>query len=197
MQRLFKEFIQEIQPHLYASDSYELRELATDDKYLLLPAFWQAMSPEQKRRAVEIVNSHDGNAWGVDCCLQLSQELSVRSHQRPASSAAIYFCAIEDPTHLNRGLEEDAPSQSELPPEVAEAEAACNDATAGLSLYHRIPPGMKGVQLLDHMTKFSQRTHEGNESDYGISSYSTLPAQNLTLHIKRFCSMNTKMLWVD
>jgi hypothetical protein len=30
MRRSFKEFIQEIQPHLYASDSYELRELATD-----------------------------------------------------------------------------------------------------------------------------------------------------------------------
>ena len=30
---------------------------------------------------------------------------------------------------------------------------------------------MKGVQLLDHMTNFSQHTHGGNESDYGISSY--------------------------
>jgi hypothetical protein len=56
--------------HLIPMSSVNLQPMA--DKYLLLPAFWQAMSPEQKRRAVEIVNSHDGNAWGVDCCLQLS-----------------------------------------------------------------------------------------------------------------------------
>ena len=81
------------------------------------------------------------------------------------------FCAIKDPSHLDRGLEQDDTVQTEVVPEVAEAEAARNDATVGLSLYKRIPPGMKGTELLQHMYKFSQRTHSGDDASYGISSH--------------------------
>jgi hypothetical protein len=35
------------------------------------------MSSEIKHKAVEIVKENGGNAWGVDCCLQLSKELAV------------------------------------------------------------------------------------------------------------------------
>jgi hypothetical protein len=31
----------------------------------------------QKRRAMTIVEEHGGNAWGVECCVKLSQVLKV------------------------------------------------------------------------------------------------------------------------
>jgi hypothetical protein len=68
-------------------------------------------------------------------------------------------------------VEEDETVPNNIVPEVAEAEAERNDATAGLSLYKHIPPGMKGEQLLDHMYKFSHRTHRGDAGSYGISSH--------------------------
>ena len=68
-------------------------------------------------------------------------------------------------------LEEDAPEQIEVAPEVLAAEESRNDATTGLKLYKRQPPGIKGVELLNHMTKFSMRAHKGSPSKYGISSH--------------------------
>jgi hypothetical protein len=66
-------------------------------------------------------------------------------------------------------LEQDDTVQIEVVPEVAEAEAARNDATADFSLYKRTPPGMKGTKLLQHMYKFIHRTHRGDDASYGIS----------------------------
>jgi hypothetical protein len=71
------EFMKKIEPHLYDLDSYELQNLAKVDKYTLLPRFWQAMTSQQKRRAMTIVEEHGGNAWGVECCVKRSQELKV------------------------------------------------------------------------------------------------------------------------
>jgi hypothetical protein len=56
----FELFMKKIEPHLHASDSYELRNIAEVDKYTLLPKFWQSMTSEQKRRAMAIV---DDDVW--------------------------------------------------------------------------------------------------------------------------------------
>eukprot|EP00956_Cyclotella_meneghiniana_P037992 scaffold147505_cov79-Cyclotella_meneghiniana.AAC.1 len=70
----FVDWIKKIESHLFASDSFELRDVVRVDKYSLLPGFWQAFTPEEKRKAVAIVTKYGGNAWGYDCCSELSKE---------------------------------------------------------------------------------------------------------------------------
>ena len=47
------------------------------DKYLLLPDTWQAMITEHKTAAVDILKNHEGNAWGVECCRNISDSVCV------------------------------------------------------------------------------------------------------------------------
>jgi hypothetical protein len=80
-------------------------------------------------------------------------------------------------------VEEDAPIESDLPPEVAAAEEICNNATHDLKLYKCIPPGMKGVELLNHMIKFGQRTHKDKPEKYGVMScYLNLEPRSTVQH---------------
>ena len=54
----FEEWCQRISPKMMSADSYELTRKENVDPYHLLPALWQAMTPENKRMAVRIVESH-------------------------------------------------------------------------------------------------------------------------------------------
>ena len=104
----FVDWIKKIESHLQAADSYQIT--SDVDKYTLLPRFWQAMTPEEKRKAVRIVESFEGNAWGVVCCKQLSRDLSVPFKDLNKLQTCI-FLAMEDRSHLNRGVEEDTEAE--------------------------------------------------------------------------------------
>jgi hypothetical protein len=145
------------------------------------------MSPDEKRRAVAIVEEYGGNAWNVDCCRQLSRELSVPMSQLNQLQPCI-FLAIEHPGHLDRGIEELEETPTELHPEVVAAEAARANATHDLSLYQLKPAGLKGEELLTHMIQYSKRTYKGDPSTYGVASY--LAVDPTTPHQRALLSMN-------
>ena len=69
--------------------------------------------------------------------------------------------AIEHPSHLDRGIphELDAVPESEDDVIAAEVESKRCKASDGLSEFTRIPPGLKGRALLDHMIKYRQRAY--------------------------------------
>ena len=166
----FIDWIKKIESHLFSSDSFDLRDTINVDKYSLLPGFWQAMSPEEKRKAVGIVNKYEGNAWGLDCCVELSTELAIPIKDLNQLQPCI-FCAIDDPSHLDRGVEEDAPLPTDVPPEVAAAEEARNDATAGLSFYLAKPDGVKGEKLLAHLYQHIQKMYKDRKAEFGVSKH--------------------------
>ena len=81
----FSEWIKKIEQHITGSDSFDVvHQYGNIDKYSFLPPFWQAMDPEKKQLAVNIVKSHDGNAWGIECVKELMSALKVLPAKLPA-----------------------------------------------------------------------------------------------------------------
>ena len=95
-----------------------------------------------------------------------------RIHHRPVGSHIVRsgFC-MEDPSHLDRGVEEDSPVPDEIPAEIAAAEAVRKDATHDLSYYRLRPSTKKGVHLLDHMYEHGQRAYKNKPNEYGVSKH--------------------------
>jgi hypothetical protein len=99
-----------------ASDSFNLVTQSNKiDTYLLLPSFSQAMTKEQKLKAVEIVKSHS-SSWDVHCLSQLQMELLIPVSDLPSLQLCIWS-AIDNPSHLERGME-DVPIIEEVDAEV-------------------------------------------------------------------------------
>ena len=64
-----------------AVDSFDLvTQSKTIDTYKLLPAYWQAMEPVQKRSAMTIVKRHE-SSWNLDCLLELKDALTLTAKQ--------------------------------------------------------------------------------------------------------------------
>jgi hypothetical protein len=70
------------------------------------------MSKEHKQLAVDIVKKH-GSSWSVACLLELMNNLLVDQKELSSLQTCIW-CAIEDPTHIERGME-DIDVVNELP----------------------------------------------------------------------------------
>ena len=163
----FAEFCKKIEGHLTGSDSYEISQAV--DKYSLLPSFWQAMEPAMKRKAVEIVTKYEGNAWKIDCVMELHRALSIPLGELPSLQPCI-VCAIEDPSHLDRGFEEDAPT-APVPDEITEVEENRKTANDGLTLYMRDPPGVTGLPLFEHHVEHLRWRYTHREKEFGISKH--------------------------
>jgi hypothetical protein len=129
------------------------------------------MLPAEKRKAVDIVLKHDKNAWGLACCQELSKELSIPFKDLTVLQPCI-FCAIEDPSHIDRGMDnDDAPSPEEVPLEVVAAEATRKSANDGLHLFQRCPPHLSGEALFDHSIGFMHRQYAKKEDQFKISAH--------------------------
>lgn len=170
----FVDWCKKVEGLLQGSDSYDLiQQNMNVDKYTLLPAMWQAMTPAEKRKAVEVVAKHGGNAWGLECCQELSKELKVPFKDLTVLQPCI-FCAIDDPSHLDRGLESSvvkAPSPEALPTEVVAAEETRKSANDGLTMFQRYPSHLKGEELFDHSIGFMHRQYAKKEDDFKISAH--------------------------
>ena len=74
--------------------------------------------------------------------------------------------ALDDPTHLERGMEYTEFTHSAiLPIEVANAEKARKKAISGLKAYELKPEGMSGSELLDHAIAFRLRKYADTQKD--------------------------------
>ena len=132
-------------------------------------ALWQAMEPEQKRAAVEIVNKHNG-AWSVDCMKELVDKLTVSLSDLPSIQVAIWH-SIENPVDLDRGMEDedDSTTSTAKEPEVIALEKERQKGTDNLSMYELHPKGLKGKPHFDHMVAMRQRKYADKQRDHKIS----------------------------
>lgn len=174
----FQDWCKKIELFMMAADSFDLA-IQNDndiDEYKLLPALWQAMSPEQKRAAVSIVEKFGNNAWNIDCCAELVKELSVKMSDLTSLQPAI-FVAMENPSHLDRGVEQDGdlslaePRDPEGAAIVNAVEANRAKASSGLSMFQRVPNGMTGLDLFFHQVNFRQRSYALREREHKISEH--------------------------
>ena len=164
----FPEWCKKIAPLMTASDSFDLVVQNNTDPYHLLPLLWQAMLPCDKRMAMSIFESH-GKMWNVECVREMMSTLLVTVKEMSALQLGVWH-AIDDPSHLDRGMEDaDVSHTSPLPSEVTEAEAARHKATHDLPAFTFKPDGMTGKELLDHFVSHRLRKYAKNQKE--VSSH--------------------------
>jgi hypothetical protein len=154
----FPEWCVKINSFLQGGDSFK-PEVAENDPYLLLPAFWLGMEPSEKRNAVAALNKHK-NPWSAECIQALRDELNIPFKDMQNLRMCIDH-AEDNPSDLERGLPSDDAIQQakELPPqELKDAIDDRKDANHGLVNYMLKPSGLKGEQLLTHMIQHRMRT---------------------------------------
>ncbi len=87
------------------------------------------------------------------------------------------FLAIDNPSHLDRGLEEfmdkrivtgDAATQDQAA--IAAIESIRKKANTGLHMMQRIPDGVKGIDVFEHQVKFCQQAYSERESKHIYSA---------------------------
>lgn len=197
----FADWCKKIEWAIQSSDSYDLiTQDSTDiDTYSLLPLFWQAMSPEHKALAVQIVQDADA-PWSPECIQELSSKLSVKLSEMPALQPCI-FLAIEHPSHIGRGLAEeeetdggnsDGDGTSDGSDVVAEVEANRVKANSGLSMFQLKPDGLEGTELLDHMVAFRARAYATKQDEHKISGH--LAVSPRTHHQKTLMKIDYPLL---
>ena len=131
----FIDWCNKMSPFMQPADSFDLVVQDNVDKYKLLPALWQAIPPEEKKTAVEIVQRNNG-AWSVDCMTELAKKLTLSLSDLPAIQVAIWH-SIEKPADLDRGMEDQDNSITPIAKEseVISSENERQKATDGLSKY--------------------------------------------------------------
>ena len=161
---------------MQAGDGFELvtqNENALDE-YTMFPAAWHAILPVEKKAAVQIVKTFDNNAWGIECCRELMAALKVNVSDITSLQPDI-FLAIDNPTHVDRGILYEKPELSEEQAEDARivevVESNRAKANSGMSMMERRPPGLKGIELFEKMLNFSQRAFGKKADKHNISDY--------------------------
>jgi hypothetical protein len=102
----FADWCKKLEPFMQAADSFNLvTQSQKIDEHTLLPALWQVMPPVDKKTAVAIVQQFSDNAWGLDCCSALITALKIKLSDLTTLQPCI-FLAIDNPSHLDRCLEE-------------------------------------------------------------------------------------------
>jgi hypothetical protein len=146
------------------------KNMNVNKEYTLLPVLWQAMLPAEKWKSVDIVLKHDKNAWGLERCQELLKELSIPFKDLLTVLQPCIFCAIKDPSHVDRGMEDDdAPSQEEGSMEVIAAEATRKSANE--LCFSHAHPIFKEEALFDHSIEFMHHQYAKKEDEFKISAY--------------------------
>ena len=166
----FKDWCGKIASHLTASDSFDIFKEEHVGPYHLLPAVWQAMTPDEKKTAVSIVEKHSG-AWNVECILELRDTLGLSMGDVPSIQVAVWR-AMENPGDLERGMEDISTSnRAQLPTEIEEVENGRRKATDGLTMFQDIPEGMVGEELFDHMVHRRMIKYADKPGEHKISEH--------------------------
>ena len=175
----FQEWCKKIEPFLQKGGTFKTE--TTDDKYLLLPDYWHAILPDNKKKIFNLVKSEGG--FTAECVRKLSgSEYSIRTKDMH-SLRVCYEVAMENPDHLER----EVPTKEDLErlngengtnPEIEAAKLKTKKITHGLNSFLLKPEELKGEALLNHMIKF-RKTH-GTEN---ARSLSTSPSMYLAIDV--------------
>ena len=110
---------------------------------------------------------------------------------RPHNIAALFFLAIDNPSHLDRGLEEVIDQivvATKDQAAIAAIESIREKATAGLHMMQRNTDGVKGMDLFEHQVAFRQRAYSKRESEHKISD--SLACSPRTSHQRSLMSVD-------
>ncbi len=152
---------------MQAADSFNLiMQSEQIDEYTLLPSLWQAMPPVEKKTVVAIVEHFGEDAWSVECCGELIKALKISLADLTLLQPCI-FLAIDNPLHLDRGLEEVIDKISAYALDADESafatiESVRNKANTGLKMMQCNPDGLTGIELFEHQF-FKERRPTQNQ----------------------------------
>ena len=145
----FPEWCKRISGFLQGGESFKPEH--EFDPYALLPGWWHAFSPDEKRMALSIFQEHD-TIFTVDCVRALHDGL----HAPMDDLQHLRVCldhAIADPSQLDRGMPD--PSDVSPPAAAAEAQAAVTDPNQGLISFQLHPKKADGTSLFSPVQKFA------------------------------------------
>ena len=147
----FEDWCKRISSDLQAGQQF--KPPTSDDIYSMLPAWWHGMTPDEKKKVMEVVRLH-GDSFSVDCVRQLKSECHI-----PTKDLQNLRVCIETSKQHPAHLDQTEPSHAAVAvaPEVAAAEAGLKPATHGLVNFELKPQGMTGNELFDHMSQFARR----------------------------------------
>ena len=179
---------------MQAADSSNLITQSQEiGEYTLLPALWQAMLPVDKKTAAAIVQRFSDNAWGLDCCSALITALKIKMSDL-ITLQPCNFLAIDNPSHLDRGLEEvmdqivagDVATKDQAA--IAAIESIHEKENTGLHMMQHNPDGVKGMDFFEHQVAFCQRSYSKRESEHKISD--SLACSPRTSHQRSLMSLD-------
>ena len=101
------------------------------------------------------------------------------------------FLAIDNPSHLDRGLEEVIDRivvGTKDQAAIAAIETIREKANTGLHMMQRNPDGVKGMDLFEHQIAFCQRAYSKRESEHKISD--SLACSPHTSHQRSLMSLD-------
>jgi hypothetical protein len=94
------------------------------------------------------------------------EKLLVAQNELVSLQTCVWL-AIEDPSHIERGMEE-LEVEQDLPAEVVQAEASRKKATSDLKHFRCVPDGMTGIELFHHQIAFCQRAYARKPHEHRI-----------------------------
>jgi len=157
--RSFPIWLKDIEHFLEGGQSFKMENHSTDI-YPLLPSLWHSMLPKDKRIVMDIMERH-GGLFTPQCV----NELFLIAHVMPKHMQKLRICidaAKKNPLHLDMGMP-NGDSNGDVHAEVALARANMVPVNNGLRTFQLIPPGLQGIDLLDHMVNFRKRFGEDYE----------------------------------
>ena len=92
----FQQWLDSIDYFLEAGKQF--KQESSEDKYQLLPSWWHGMLADEKKKAVQIFETHA--SWSVPCLLQLHHELHIPMQDMQKLRTCVEL-AIENPGHLD------------------------------------------------------------------------------------------------
>ena len=155
----FPEWIKRIEHYVQGGESFKPEIIR--DPYALLSPFWHGMTPDEKKGAFAIFESHT-KEFTVACIKELVATAHVPMSEMQNFRVAIEV-AMRNPSHLERG-QPDLSVLHEQPKEVQEAQANVASATAGLHSFQVVPRSadgslvFSGDALFDHMCRMARRS---------------------------------------
>ena len=70
----FEDWCAKIEQYLQVGQSFEV-EAVDVDKYTLLPSWWHAMTPDEKKNAFDIIEENEG--FTMECLLELREVCKI------------------------------------------------------------------------------------------------------------------------
>ena len=154
----FETFIKLIRESLEGGANFDHK--MEEDKFDLLPDWWQAMDRMKKQAAMSIVSTHGG--FTVDCLSELQVRCNI-DFNMASDFCVCYECAIQDPSHLQRDLQTVVVQQGQEKNDDEDyfdvdgfqgnvEQGALN----GLTAFQLKPEGLKGIELFEHMVRYRE-----------------------------------------